>query len=216
MPLSQCAIHLQVFSWQTTCPLARKSIMKVPNHQVARWPCFSSSDGLVQNCVTLSQWFLHKPAAYHTEQCTSPSLFHYFEVTRGGSKWSLKSYGFISDAIFKNCMHAHKSLSNETIIIQDRWIRNMVACMKTGRESLWHPLLNLCLKRACMVNDSSANTAYIYWGSRCGQTCCFVVDGKFQLKHAPASKRSDINKTQKHRNVARCRDIKSAKSRETR
>ena len=41
-----------------------------------------------------------------------------------------------------------------------------------------------------LVNDSSANR-----GSLQRQTCCSVIDGKIQLKHAPASKRSDINKT---------------------
>jgi len=30
--------------------------------------------------LTLSQWFLHKTAAFYTEQCTSPSLLHNFEV----------------------------------------------------------------------------------------------------------------------------------------
>ena len=41
--------------------------------------CFSFfffSDGLVQICVTLSQWFSHKTAAFSTEQCTSPSKSH--------------------------------------------------------------------------------------------------------------------------------------------
>jgi len=31
-----------------------------------------------------------------------PSLFHNFEVSRGGLNWSLKNYGFICDAIFLN------------------------------------------------------------------------------------------------------------------
>ena len=79
-------------------PMALKSIAKVPNQKVTRWPkCSSffffeeeeeeeedeeeeeeeeeeedsSSDGL----VTLSQWFSHKTAAFSTEQCTGPSLF---------------------------------------------------------------------------------------------------------------------------------------------
>ena len=67
-----------------------KSIAKVPNQ----------NDKLVQNCVILSQRFLHKTAAFYTEQCTSPSLFHNFEVSQGGSNQSLKSYGFICKAIF--------------------------------------------------------------------------------------------------------------------
>ena len=121
-----------------TCLLAWKSIAKVPNEKVARQAkCFLSSssslDGLVQNCMALSWWFLHKTAAYYTEQCTNPLLFHNFEVSRGGSNQSLKSCGFISDAIFKNCTHVHKSLSNKAVLIQDCWIRYMVACMKTGR-----------------------------------------------------------------------------------
>ena len=62
----------------------------------------------------LSRWFSHKTAAYFTEQCTSPSLFSRFEVTRGDSNRSLKNYGFLYDAIFFfPCTHAHKSLSNE-------------------------------------------------------------------------------------------------------
>jgi len=49
--------------------VALKRITKVPNQKVARRPkSSSSSDGLVQICVTLSQWFLHKTAAFSTEQ----------------------------------------------------------------------------------------------------------------------------------------------------
>jgi len=57
--------------------------------------------------------FLHKTAAFYTEQCTSPSLLHSFEVSRGTSNQSLKKYGFICDAIFFTCTHVHKSPSNE-------------------------------------------------------------------------------------------------------
>ena len=54
--------------------------------QTAKIFCFlssscSSSDGLIQNRVTLWWWFSHKTAAFYTEQCTSPSLFHNFEVS---------------------------------------------------------------------------------------------------------------------------------------
>ena len=40
-----------------------------------------------------------------------------------------------------------------------------------------------------------------------------MIDGKLQLKHAPAAKTSDINKNKK--NVMRCKDGRSVKSRET-
>jgi len=61
----------------------------------------SSSDWLVQICMT-SRWFLHKTAAFFTEQCTSSSLFSRFEVTRGHLNRSLKNYGFLYDAIFSS------------------------------------------------------------------------------------------------------------------
>ena len=41
----------------------------------------SSSDGLAQRRINLSRWFTHETAAFYTEQCTSPSLFHNFEVS---------------------------------------------------------------------------------------------------------------------------------------
>jgi len=54
----------------------------------------SSSDGLTQYCVNLSCWFTHETAAFYTEQCTTPSLFHNFEVSRGARSHSLANYGF--------------------------------------------------------------------------------------------------------------------------
>jgi len=40
-----------------------------------------SSDGLARYCVNLSQWFTHETAAFCTEQCTTPLLFHNLEVS---------------------------------------------------------------------------------------------------------------------------------------
>jgi len=54
--------------------VVQKNITK-ESHLTAKMFSFSSSDGLVQNCVILLQWFTHKVAAFYTEQCTSPSLF---------------------------------------------------------------------------------------------------------------------------------------------
>ena len=57
--------------------------------------------------------FSHKTAAFYTDQCTSPSLFHKFEVSQGTSNLSLKNYDFICDPIFFTCMHEHKEHINE-------------------------------------------------------------------------------------------------------
>jgi len=55
---------------------------------------FLSSDGVAQCCINLSRWFTHKTAAFFTEQCTTPSLLHNFEVSQGACSHSLKHYGF--------------------------------------------------------------------------------------------------------------------------
>jgi len=81
------------------------NIAKVPNREVTRRPKVSLSvffflDGLVQNCVTFTIMVFKQTAAFYTEQCTSPSLFHNLKVSEGGSNWSLSNYGFICDAVF--------------------------------------------------------------------------------------------------------------------
>jgi len=90
---------------------------------------------------------------------------------KGGSNWSLKNCGFISDAIFKNCTHAHKSLSNKTII-QVCWTINL--CAWRQGESL-ASIVDSVFEES-LVKDSSVNIAYIYWGSLWRQTCCSVHD----------------------------------------
>ena len=88
----------------------------------------------------------HKTAAFYTEQCTSPSLYHHSKVSRHGSNQSLNDYGFISNAIFKTRMHAHKSLSYKS---NYNFAELEIGCVHEDRESLWHPLLTECLNRAC-------------------------------------------------------------------
>jgi len=69
---------------------------------------------------------LHKTAAFFTEQCTSPSLFSRFEVTRGNSNRSLKNYGFLYDAIFSSHVRMRTNHQRNEIIMQDCLIRNTV------------------------------------------------------------------------------------------
>ena len=92
--------------------MALKSITKAPNQKVARRPkCFSfffffffffffirvSSN--LRDSFTM---VFAQNSSIFTEQCTSPSLFSRFEVTRGNSNRSLKNYGFLYDAIFSS------------------------------------------------------------------------------------------------------------------
>jgi len=60
---------------------------------------------------------------------------------------------------------------------------NYLLFMKTGR--VCHPLLTWWLNGVW----SMVLQPYIYWGSLWGQTFCSVIDGKLQLKHAPAAKK---------------------------
>jgi len=42
--------------------------------------CESTKSESCQTLLLLSQWFSCKTAAFYTEQCTSPSLFHIFHI----------------------------------------------------------------------------------------------------------------------------------------
>jgi len=90
----------------------QKSITNVPNQKLARRPKFFLSffffffffffrQASSKLCDSFHDGFMHKTAAFYTEQCTSSSLFHNFEVSRGSSNQSLNNYGFISDTILK-------------------------------------------------------------------------------------------------------------------
>ena len=123
-------------SWPTTCLIVQKKHCKSTKPEKS--PCFSfffffSFRQASSKCMTLSWWFLHQKNSILHCAVHQPIAFHNFEVSRGGSIWSLNNYDFINSTIFFTCTHAHKSLSNETVVIQDRWITNMVVCMKTGR-----------------------------------------------------------------------------------
>ena len=124
----------------------------------------SSSDGLVQNCVTLSQLFSHKIAACYTEQCTSSLLFYNFKVWWGASVWSLKTYGFICNAIFFTCAHVHKALSNETqLLLKIAKLEMWSLCgeLQRDRERLGHPHVDLMFDQ--MPGQwSFSQSAYIY------------------------------------------------------
>ena len=87
--------------------MARESIAQVPNQTAAKRPIvfLLSSDGLAQYCVNLSRWFTHETAAFSTEQCTTRSPFHNFEVLQGGV--ATQTLGLpIWDAIFFICTYA--------------------------------------------------------------------------------------------------------------
>ena len=105
---------------------------------------FSSSDRLVQNCVTLSQWFWCKTAAFITEQCTSPSLFYNFEVSRSASNWTLKNYmAFLMPFSSLVCMH-----TNHLATKSNCYSRLKYGGVHGDGESPCHPLLTWCLNRA--------------------------------------------------------------------
>ena len=126
----------------------------------------TSSDKLDQICVTLSRWFLHKTAL-----SSAPA---HCSFTLGSLNQSLKSHGFICDAIYSSlvCMRknhfATKQLFAELEIRLCAWRHGEF--LSSTVESVFEQNL---------VNDSSANTANIYWGSLWGQMCCSVIVGNF-------------------------------------
>jgi len=121
--LKQLTVHLQVFSWRTTHPVALKGIMKVPNQKIARRPIclsFSSSSSSSSSFFFFrqassnlcdSQWFAHKTAAFSTEQCTSPSLVSSLKSHKVVWTAHWRTMASFATPFFFMCTHAHKSLS---------------------------------------------------------------------------------------------------------
>jgi len=109
--------------------MARESIAKVPIQKTAaKRPIvflsffflsfFLSSDGLAQYCVNLSRWFTHETAAFSTEQYSTPSLFHNFEVSQGARSHSLKHHAWLPSRVFLYLrMRTKRSLSNDTKLL---------------------------------------------------------------------------------------------------
>ena len=176
--------------WQRTCPVAQKSIAKAPNQKDARQPkCFSffflffffrwASSKLCESFMIVS----YKTAVFYIEQCTSPWLFHNFEVS-----------------------HDHKAVGtgHQTTMASFAMPFSSLVHMRTNHLAAkcnYYPrLLNYIYKYGCVHEDRESlssivdsvltqpNTAYIYWGSLWQQICCSVMDGNFLLKHAPAAK----------------------------
>ena len=77
---------LECFHDQEDSQWHKKALRKYPTKQQQNGQSIFlplSSDGLAQYCVNLSCWFMHEMAAFSTEQCTTPSLFHNFEASQG-------------------------------------------------------------------------------------------------------------------------------------
>ena len=108
---------------------------------------------------------------------------------------------------------AWKSKALQTSHWRTIWLHCKIwlLCMHGDRGSL-SSIVDLVFELS-LVNDSSANTAYMYWRSLWGQTALWWQSSA--QAHAPAAK-SDINKTKSIKNVTRYRDSRSAKSRESR
>jgi len=86
-----------------------------------------------------------------------PSLFHNFEVSRGGLNRSLKNLGFICDALVHMRTY-HLAMKHEYIYIYTQdCIVNMFVCIRQGEslssiiDSVFEPSL---------INDSSVNTLH--------------------------------------------------------
>ena len=70
--------------------------------------------------------------------------------------------------------------------------------MEIGRDC--HPFLTFFSKQMLPILHRSSEE---------GQTCISLINGKCQLKHAPAAKRSDMNKIKNIKNVTRGNDSRS-------
>ena len=118
-PLLHPTVHLRVFSWRKTYPVALKSIPKVPNQKVTRRPkCFSfffffffffrraSSNLRDSFTMVLAQnssifhWAVHQPIAF----------FQVWSHTRRFEPLTEELWLPLRCHFFFMCTHAHKSL----------------------------------------------------------------------------------------------------------
>ena len=123
--------------------------------------------------LRLSRWFSHKTAAFFTGQCTSPSLFSRLEVMRWFEPLTEELWLLLWRHFFFTCTHAHKSLSNE-IELLCKFAELEVVIVRGVFEEAWSG--QWFFSQYCIRS---------LWG----ETCCSVIDGKRQLKHASAAKK---------------------------
>jgi len=93
--------------------------MKVPNQKAAKWPKHFSSSFFLQLDIA---WTSHgglcmRQQHFFTEQCTTPLLFHNFEVSQDARSHSLKNHGFQFGMPFSLHMHTWRSLNNNTNLL---------------------------------------------------------------------------------------------------
>ena len=104
--------------------------------------------------------------------------FFFFIFLRWSSS-KLKNHGFISNTFSKLVRMRTNHLVTKQLLFK---IAEKYGCVHEDRESLWHPLLTQCLNRAwSIILQPILHTSLRkpIWG----QTCCSVIDGKFQCKH---------------------------------
>ena len=139
---------------------------KLPDNQNVFLSSSSSSSSSSSDKVFQIAWLFHNGFRIKQQHFTLSSapahlLFHNYEVSWGASEpvkeeiWLQARHHFL---------HLY-SLSNETYLL--RKIAELEIQWYAWR--VW--------TEPGLVNDSSANTAYVYWGSLWGQTCCSVIDG---------------------------------------
>jgi len=91
--------------------------MRPFNHTEKWQKAWYNSFMMVFTQNSILHWAVHQPIAFHN-----------FEISWGSSNWSLNNYDFISDAIFKICIHR---LSEQ---IRDLTLTWNGATVKTGKQ----------------------------------------------------------------------------------
>ena len=106
----ECFHDEQHTQWRQKA-LRKYRTRKSPDGQNVFLSSSSSSDRLVQTCVTLSRWFSHKTAVHQP--------IHFFPVLSLTRRFELLTEELwlpLQRHFFFTCKHAHKSLSNERLL----------------------------------------------------------------------------------------------------
>ena len=155
-PLLHPTIHLRVFSWRKTHPVALKCIAKVPNQKVTRRPkCFffflfffffrRASSNLRESFTMV---FAQNSSIFHWAVHQTIAFFQVWSHTRRFEPLAEELW-LLYDAIFLHvyaCAQALWTLNFELLATKCNYYARLPILLVSGE----------CLKKAC---DSSANTA---------------------------------------------------------
>ena len=135
---------------------------------------------MVQKSIAkVARWAKTSPSPSPSSSSSSSDGLN---ISWGSLNQSLKSYGFICNTIFFTCTHAHKSLSNKTLLLKVAELEMCTWGLGHGRVFVIHCWLDVWTEPGKWFFSQYC----IHLLRKIMRTDLLLCDGKLQLKHAPS------------------------------